>query len=356
MLRKILARCGLIIIGIAFALSIAELIARALPSGWGDDRPRFCEYHHERGWANKASINGHFSSSDFVTEIRHNARGERGPEHPYARKAGMRRVLILGDSFAWGFGVSESERFGEIAAALQPHVEIVNGGCSGYGTDQELLYYRREGMKYQPDDVVLMLHLHSDLKNNVSSYQYGYHKPLVKERDGALEFSNTPVPASSFGFRFERSLSRISALWRLISNRRIAGEEFGKLASTLIDNALGSREPAQLKSEQPAATLTCLLLRDLDRDVRSRGSRLLVVHIPDLIKGSNEFVDDPRYQQVEECLEESHIAQLNLAPLFKAELARRPTPHLVFDNDLHWNSHGHKVAGKLIAARLFSDP
>ena len=38
-----------------------------------------------------------------------NSRGLRGPEHPYEKPRGTFRIMVLGDSFTWGYGVADDE-------------------------------------------------------------------------------------------------------------------------------------------------------------------------------------------------------------------------------------------------------
>ena len=65
----------------------------------------------------------------------------------------------MGDSFTAGHGVDESERWTErLSAQLGAEVEIINAGVPAYAADQEFMWYRTEGVRYQPD-VVVFAHL-----------------------------------------------------------------------------------------------------------------------------------------------------------------------------------------------------
>jgi hypothetical protein len=100
----------------------------------------FCEYHPVRGWANKPGYRDIVRVSDRSSfTVTHNSSGQRGREYPTARLKGVTRILALGDSFTWGFGVEDREVFTEVLASGPGGFEVVNLGVSGYGTDQELL-------------------------------------------------------------------------------------------------------------------------------------------------------------------------------------------------------------------------
>ena len=76
-------------------------------------------------------------------------------------------------------------------------VEVLNAGVSGYSTDQELLLWRSEGVRYAPDGVVLV-YVSNDPVNNVRRFAYGHPKPLFLLQDEALVLSNVPVPESDW--------------------------------------------------------------------------------------------------------------------------------------------------------------
>ena len=83
-----------------------------------------------------------------------NSKGLRDREYSYEKPARVRRILVLGDSYAWGYGVADKEVFTEVLEE-QLHDgsgtwEVLNTGVSGWGTDQQYLFLRDEGMKYCP--------------------------------------------------------------------------------------------------------------------------------------------------------------------------------------------------------------
>ncbi len=74
---------------------------------------------------------------------RTNAAGFRS-DHEFARERtpGTRRVLVFGDSFTAGDGVSNGKRFTDVIEARVPRTEVYNFGLSGTGTDQHYLAWR----------------------------------------------------------------------------------------------------------------------------------------------------------------------------------------------------------------------
>ncbi len=72
-----------------------------------------------------------------------------------------KRVLVLGDSVTFGWGVEFDDTFGrvaegELASRLGVPVRVINSGVCGYNTVQELAFLRRDGDRLAPDMIVVM--------------------------------------------------------------------------------------------------------------------------------------------------------------------------------------------------------
>ncbi len=72
-----------------------------------------------------------------------------------ARTPGKRRVLLFGDSFTAGDGVSNGRRYAEGLEARLRDAEVYNYGLSGTGTDQQFLAWREFAQGVEHDLVVV---------------------------------------------------------------------------------------------------------------------------------------------------------------------------------------------------------
>lgn len=77
----------------------------------------------------------------------------------YRKPEGTVRVLVLGDSFTIGYEVDQSETY---AAVIERYLEkrgiraeVINAGMSGSSNAEELVVLQTEGIKYDPDVVVV---------------------------------------------------------------------------------------------------------------------------------------------------------------------------------------------------------
>jgi lysophospholipase L1-like esterase len=107
-----------------------------------------------------------------------NERGLRGPDRGFAKAPGTRRIVVSGDSIAFGYWVAVDDAYpAQIEALLRrgadppSPVEVVNLGVPGYNLGQEFEFLQTEGLRYDPDLVILSVCL-NDL-DSIFSYEYG---------------------------------------------------------------------------------------------------------------------------------------------------------------------------------------
>lgn len=91
-----------------------------------------------------------------------NSCGLRSPELPVAKSSGVVRIALLGDSFAFGWGVRQEESFAavlerELSTIIGPdrRVEVINLGVPGYSTFQEVARLEEIGLDFQPDLILV---------------------------------------------------------------------------------------------------------------------------------------------------------------------------------------------------------
>ncbi len=89
--------------------------------------------------------------------VRTNRDGLRGPDRMQPRPATIRRILFVGDSVTFGWGVDEEETFvALIEEALGVPWQTVNAGHLFHDTTQELGVLEETGMGYEPELVLLV--------------------------------------------------------------------------------------------------------------------------------------------------------------------------------------------------------
>ena len=119
-------------------------------------------YHHSM----VPNFTGPLITGEFNAVIKVNSFGLRSPE--IQAKSEKYRILVLGDSFTWGFGVDFNQTFVKrLGDALGNKYEVINGGATSYSPTLEYLYMREKGMQLKPDMVLLAFDMSDVFDDNV---------------------------------------------------------------------------------------------------------------------------------------------------------------------------------------------
>ncbi len=158
------------------------------------------------------------------------------------------------------------------------NVEVLNTGVSGWGTDQQYLYFKSEGHLYQPDVVVLAFYVLNDFLEIMVSRQHGHNKPFF--RDLELTRAGVPVPKGVEGVALERSGAKSPALAaaiieHLAADCRAQGARLVVMTFGSIFRPINSKQLAAYTVPFYArlAALRQVPLLDLDREFRAQGLR-----------------------------------------------------------------------------------
>jgi hypothetical protein len=119
-----------------------------------------------------------------------NSHGLRGPETTYEKPPATFRILNLGDSVAMGWGVREDDTYGRRLeqwlnqqAAQDLHYEVINAGVPGWNLENALAYLQAEGLKYEPDLILLDLTIANDIKGKSALLANNQPAPIQWLRD-----------------------------------------------------------------------------------------------------------------------------------------------------------------------------
>ena len=168
-----------------------ELVARALLSAPQQSPYPQLRYHSDPLLGFVLAPEQHAFNADQPVTI--NARGLRGPLTPYERVPGRRRLLFLGDSITFGWGVRDDDVVTARVAALLGEAgitaEVINTGVPGYNAEQEVTYLEHAGLRYAPDWVIVGVYWNDindhtesrvDARGELVSRAAGWRAPLAR--------------------------------------------------------------------------------------------------------------------------------------------------------------------------------
>lgn len=351
MKREMMYNILLLVGAVAVFFVIFEVVLHLadIQTGQRDNEFMFYEYNETLGWKNKIGVEGEFHFADGSNYVRVNKNGLRDEDYGYNKT--RKRIVVLGDSHTWGFGINDSQRYSEILER-ELGVEVINMGVAGYGTDQEYLTLMLEGARYKPDLVVVGFHAGSDLDDNSADTRYSYPKPRFVLDDGKLTLTNVPVPRKEDWERreflndsFYRKIDRVSHRYFLsyafFRGRLLnVGVVRGWLLRKEVEKQLGLEQ-------QEKMAITLALLKEMDYFVDSINAELIVVIIP---TRGQVYADGSTYQNniLTEFGRKDGIKMIDLLHAFK----ERRDEGLYFTIDPHWNAAGNKAAAEEIKAYI----
>lgn len=250
-----------------------------------------------------------------------NSLGFREKEYPVERSPGVRRIVVLGDSYTLGVGVEFPETFTKrLEARLNRAggaVEVINFGVSGYNTVMELATFREVAAQFRPDLVIVA------------------YVPNDAERVGpAGELQGDGSAQSILNIAHQR-LRDTSMLYRYLSPKigtafRLFDARYAVGATNQILRSYDEGAPGWIESRRA--------LLDIAGEAQKIGAPTLVVVLPMMVDfATSPF--GPAHERITQFCKDHGIDVLDLLPRFERERAS----DLVVFLDGHPNSRAHRI-------------
>ena len=358
--KRLIFKVLVLFLSIGLSLAICEVLLR-----YRADRmnrlylkpEQFIEADQALGWRGKPNVRGWFAVNDKlpITWIEHNSKGFRSREFP--KKKTNKRLIVLGDSFGWGFGVNDEDMMvNKLQNLLGKDWDVINLSVVGYSTDQELIHLEREGLRYKPDIVLLLFFMGNDFRHNTVDFIYNRYKPFFKIENKRLIAKNRFTNLSFFKAMDVYLKERLHLY--LFIKQIITGDE-GK-------NVVGNRIKTQGSIHDEFAPvelpLTLGIIKRMNEVLKERGIPLLVFIIPGQeqvyawlepifpkrFPGFDPSRVDEGNKALAKALSYSHICFIDLLPMLTAASKLNVKKNLYNFTDMHWTIEGNKVAAQLI--------
>lgn len=351
------SKIALLICSVLFVLLVLELFLRIVypESIKLSNRPKidwavvpesiWTEYHPIFGWYQQKNKRAVLKLRDYKVEVHTNSIGIRGVrEYSVDKSPAITRLLCLGDSFVFGFGVEDDEPFCAQLEASHPHWEFLNLGVAGYGIDQIYLMYREMGRFYRPDYVLVGIFPEDFWRATRSFADTGHVKPYFSlESNGELHLHNQPVPP-----KFSLDTNQFpevvhpqgievwltkSMLYRVVKKGWMkVGRELKFIDPNFTDEWILGRK----------------ILSQLIAEIRTDKAKPILVIMPPERWATTQRADSLRKSLIRFAQREQ-VDFIDLTPIFYAAIQKGKVSDYYIEGDGHWTANGHQLAANAIA-------
>lgn len=385
--------------GVMFGLVLLELGLRMLALT-GDRVSTFGDTYvcsPTIGWFGRPNYQTFYVRDEFAHPIQLNSNGMYDTEHSLKKGDDTFRILLVGDSFTEALQVNETQTAHQLLENLlnehlendEKSFEVISTAVSGWGTGQQLLYYREQAHLYKPDLVVLLFFIGNDLTENLPGYaltidNFNCFTPYFPVCNGQLdpqpwyyvpglnpawEQCSTAYKRLTAGLHQLRYYSYlVAALDPLLipwKERRMFGNEY-----TLPYIAL--YVPEESEEERYAWQVTERLLTQFDQEVTESGTGFAVayfgsrevawLHQFDPAQLETLYQTDPHLRGAEpdrpnrrlmNFFQNQDIPALDLQPVIINKMNQTGT-ELYWTIDRHWTAKGNQVVAQALFDWLVS--
>ena len=393
---QVLTGTLLALVSIGVTLLALELGTRFLPPPYPVESGRIFQCDETLGWTGAPNFEGVFEDPNFRQALHFNALGMHDTKHPFDKTPDTVRILMLGDSFVHAVQVDEAstahqvleERLNEQTSSSR--VEVISSGVVNWGTNQELIFYRVDGRRFQADLVLLMFYIGNDLLDNLpgnalTSNGFNCYAPYFALCEGQL--AAAPLTYAPGVSRLDQNCSParrvlINGLGRLYQHSRLyqqleplirtnrPRQQFGQAYASPYSALYFTTDEAELEQ---AWQITQATLAQLRQEVEADGAQFavalispeIVVRLARLSPAEQEAflqtnpifaeaqIDRPN-QRLADFLNGQAIPFIDLTGPMIDHLAATGLP-LYLVGEGHWTAEGNRVAGETLSHWLLEN-
>ncbi len=315
--------CWLPVFLLGLPFLIVALISNSLKSIWRLVSPKpvlwqdLIAYMPEIGWKPKPNLDTHVRV-DGVYRLTTDAQGWRG-------KAVIddSEVVVFGDSYAFGYGVSDKDYFASLANGFK--VKAI--GVNGYNMVQELLWMRRLSDKLAGKLVIWFIYHGNDLLENLTPNLAHYRMPFLRM---------SPVSK-----QWEIITEHVSATPWTASKRR---QYYKSLASYCQPSSAPERifdacsfliQQGKSLCEDAGGRLVVMSIPDVTQ-ISPAHFHKLTAHIPNI----DDFDPDHPDKRLRRICDHHSVPFVTLKDYLATDGHKA--------NDAHWNAKGHRQVAQTI--------
>ncbi len=300
----------------------------------------------------KPNVKKYYKGEDYDKKILYqtNKYGQRSPDFDLANRDG-KRILVIGDSIPFGFGVEEKCTFSRYLEKnlnkLGIKTNVINTGTGTYNIIQDYWYLKHKGKIFNPDLVVLSLNLSNLIIS--SDWIFDTKKNYVRVRyPEKVKFkSNTK---GTFGGKFSlvgKYLDKLY-LFRFIIKPFLANKFADQKISKKIGNIDQIKKYVEIYSSKTDKEFKRRLefISKINDECQHISARLLILICPFTSQLENNFknVTLPQETIILYC-KKNAVNAIDVLNLFQDIRNTNLIGRYYFD-EVHLTAKGHEVVAK----------
>ncbi len=279
----------------------------------------------------------------YGIKTENNSFGLRDKDYLIPKPKDTYRILVLGDSFGWGFGVELNKTYMKLLErklnnlSEAKKIEVINGAVPGTNTIDQVKQLERIGLKYEPDMILLVYNL-----NDVEYYPTGNESEVIDfDIDNKKDYE-----------RFGLGKGIRGQIQKLETRSRFILYLVGKIGSTLRGAGLIKSEEFSwiykncnsFVDDNPGWIHSKSAIREI-RDISKRKRMEFVLVIHPFIVNLNNYPCKDAHRTIREFGEREKIPTLDLFPFFEG----KNTGKLIINPiDSHPNEKGNEITSEAL--------
>lgn len=339
--KKLITNLLFCVHGLILPISLVELSIGPVIRQSSQTTPTVFIRDRQLGWRLRPNSNAIWKG----VKVKINGKGLRGPELDYKKPAGVMRILYLGDSVTFGFKLTGyRQTFPYIIeqlleAKIGNKAETINAGVGGYSTMQEYIYLSSEGIKYDPDLVILSF-VFNDIEENLTF--------LNPDQAAAESYQLSMSHVSDSPFDRLLRKSAIFYVAREIKTRRMLERYLPWMGDKIIDIESLVNHPHQPYIKK-AWEITLQKVSKIFSFCREREIPVILVIFPYASQLDEKINTTPQDILIQAASDNKIPAIDLLPPLAKRMRQAGMKPKDIFFDQSHLTADGSKVVSEIIA-------
>jgi lysophospholipase L1-like esterase len=301
-----------------------------------------------------------YKTSEFEIDIKTNSDSLRDVEHSIDKPPNTYRIVVIGDSMTFGWGVNLEDTWWKILEdklnnnSKNIKYEVINLGVWMYTYDQQYLRLKEKGLKYQPDLVIqdiywphlrtIATHQWQKDENGkiikiIDPTVYVSKEGILKTKDKNLFISFLKQHSKLLNFIISRLQTILLKKSLITSDLPLLDEDsFSKFNDTWKKAFESIKQTKQLLEEKGIPYIVFLIPREVQVSKNEWQ--------PLFIGAMNEkrFSEDIPQKIFTNFAESEKIKILDLLPAFRTKYQ----PDLYFPVDPHLTKKGHELISEIL--------